>query len=569
MGVTDYNYRIRNVVYHTQMYFGIKEEGANYFGDTEPVIYYPGYNNGISPQGLIPLSEWEALSSDAQTESKDPNEIEGDFSGFTNQATVWHTPLHIFASDGDTYAIGFAIIYRIPQQYTLNIYTYNKTDGYWHGSSIMDFNHTNPLIPISTLYDELPEYIYLMMERNSSAGAGEYVYPYPERGGYYFYRQRDQKYIYSYHWWFNHAGAALDLIKVLYDNGQETDVNPDPSPTPIANDDPYAPGGSAWTGGGDGSFDITGDDVGIPNLPDISATSTGFITLFNPSISQLNNLCNYMWSDLFDLDTFKKIFADPMQCILGLSIVPLDVPSGGSAHVKVGNIDTGVSMTKAAKQYVEVDCGSVSIEEYSGSYLDYDPYTEIQIYLPYVGIHPLKTDDVMNKTVTVKYHVDILSGACVAYVKCGASVLYSFVGQCSSSIPITGNDWTNVINGALSIAASIGSMVATGGATAPTQIANIASTAVNSMKPQVEKSGSMSGTGGLMAIQTPYLIITRPNLAIPEGQNRYTGYPSYINVPLGSIKGYTEVEKVHLDNIPCTESELNEIEKLLKGGVIL
>lgn len=569
MSVEDYNYRIRNIAYHTQMYFGIKEEGANYFADTEPVIYYPGYNNGISPQGLIPLSEWEYLSSDAQTEGKTPGKIEGDFNGFTNQTTVWHTPLHIFASDGESYAIGFAIIFRIPQQYTLNIYTYNKNDGYWYGGTIMDFNRTNPLIPISTLYDELPEYIYMFMERNTTQSPGEYVYPYPERGGYYFYRQRDQKYIYSYEWWFNHTADDLDLIKVLYDNGQEIDINPDPQPTPIANDDPYAPGGNSWTGGGTGNFDPTTDDVDIPGLPALSATSTGFITLFNPSVSQLRNLANYMWSGLFDIDTFRKIFADPMDCILGLSIVPVNVPSGGSASVMVGNIDTGVSMTTASAQYVEVNCGSITVEENYGAYLDYEPYTKAELYLPYIGIHAISIDDIMGKSVTIKYHLDILSGACVAYVKCGSSVLYSFIGQCASSIPITGNDWTNVINGVLSIAGSIGSMVATGGATAPMSAVGIASTAVNSMKPNVEKSGSLSGTGGMLGIQTPYLIITRPRQAIPSNQNRFIGYPAFITEILGNIHGYTEIESIHLEGIQATGAELSEIETILKSGVIL
>lgn len=332
--------------------------------------------------------------------------------------------------------------------------------------------------------------------------------------------------------------------------------------------DPYEQGGESGTGGGTGNFDETGDDIDIPGLPTLSAVDTGFITLFNPSAGELRNLANYMWGDLFDLDTWKKIFADPMDAILGLSIVPVAVPNGGSRTVTVGNISTGVSMNTAAAQYVSVDCGTLNVNEYWGAYLDYDPYTKAEIYLPYIGTHPLAVDDIMNKSVHVVYHIDILSGACCAYVKCGGSVLYSFVGQCSCSIPITGNDWTNVINGALSIAASIGTMVATGGATAPMAAATIASTAVNSMKPSVEKSGSMGGMGGMLGVQTPYLILTRPRQALPARQNAFMGYPSFITMSLGDCSGYTEIESVHLENLSATEQELSEIESLLKGGVI-
>lgn len=333
--------------------------------------------------------------------------------------------------------------------------------------------------------------------------------------------------------------------------------------------DPYGQGGNSDTGGGTGNFDGTGDNVDFPSLPTLSAVDTGFITLFNPSESQLKSLANYMWGDLFDLNTWKKIFADPMDAILGMSIVPVAVPDGGLADVIVGNISTGISMNRAARQYVEVDCGTLNVNEYWGAYLDYDPYTKAEIYLPYVGTHPLATDDIMNKSVHVKYHVDILSGACCAYVKCGGSVMYSFVGQCSCSIPITGNDWSNVVNGALSIAASIGTMVATGGASAPMAAATIASTAVNSMKPSVEKSGSMGGMGGMLGVQTPYLILTRPRQALPKYQNKFMGYPSFITMKLSDCSGYTEIESVHLENLSATEQELSEIESLLKGGVIL
>ena len=332
--------------------------------------------------------------------------------------------------------------------------------------------------------------------------------------------------------------------------------------------DPYGDGGMSGTGGGTGSFDETGDDISIPALPTLSAVDAGFITLFNPTLAQMQNLASYMWSDLFDVNTWKKIFADPMGAVLGLSIVPVSVPNGAVKEVKVGNVPTGITMTTAASQYVEIDCGTLSVKEYWGAYLDYEPYTKAEIYLPYIGIHPLSADDIMNKDIHVKYHVDILSGSCCAYVKCGGSVLYSFVGQCASSIPITGDNWTNVINGAISIAGSIGSMVATGGSSAPMAISNIASTAVNSMKPSVEKSGSMGGTGGMLGVQTPYLILTRPRQALPKDQNTFMGYPAFITEKLQDLTGYTEIDSIHLENVPATESELSEIEDLLKGGVI-
>ena len=333
--------------------------------------------------------------------------------------------------------------------------------------------------------------------------------------------------------------------------------------------DPYGDnGGTSEPGGGDGDFDDATDSVDFPDLPTVSATNTGFITLFNPSLVQLQTLSAYMWSSGFDLDTLKKLFADPMDAILGLSIVPCSVPNGGLANVKVGNIDTGVSMTKAASQYVVIDCGSVTVKKYWGAYLDYSPYTKAQLYLPFIGIRPIDIDEIMGKTVHIKYYIDILSGACSAFVKVGNSILYNYIGQCASSIPITGSDWTNVINGVLGIAGAIGTTVATGGAAAPMAAMTIASTAVNSLKPTIEKSGALSGTGGMLGVKKPYLIIQYPNQAVPKRQNAFIGYPSFVYKKINALDGYNELESVHLENIPATGDELAEIEAIVKSGVI-
>ena len=175
----------------------------------------------------------------------------------------------------------------------------------------------------------------------------------------------------------------------------------------------------------------------------------------------------------------------------------------------------------------------------------------------------------MGKAVHIKYHIDILSGACAAEIKCGGSVLYTFIGSVAVSIPVTGNDWTNVINGVLSIAGAVGSLVATGGAAAPAAAGEIASAAVNSLKPNIEKSGAVSGGGGLMAGKVPVLILTRPRQALPASQNEFTGYPAFITRSLGAVSGYTEVHKIRLGGISATDAELDEIKNLLKGGVIL
>lgn len=72
-----------------------------------------------------------------------------------------------------------------------------------------------------------------------------------------------------------------------------------------------------------------------------------------------------------------------------------------------------------------------------------------------------------------------------------------------------------------------------------------------------------------MAHLKPYLIRTRPHRVGSVNQNTYTGYPSYQTLALSSCIGYTEVESIHLENVPATDDELAEIEAALKAGIII
>lgn len=369
----------------------------------------------------------------------------------------------------------------------------------------------------------------------------------------------------------NYSYQSLSDIQAIWSS-----IPDDPEPGPDPGTDPYGPGGNTGDDdtdptGGDGDFDNESDEIPIPLPPSIGAVDSGFITLYNPSMSQIQDLGSFMWSDLFDLDTFKKIFNDPMQAILGLSVVPVVPPRGSSVNVKIGNIQSGVFMTQVSSQFVQKDFGQITLNEYWGGYLDYSPYTQVEIYLPFIGVRPLSTDDVMGKTLHLVYNIDLLSGACMAFIAVNEDVLYQFIGQCSCSVPITGNDWTNVINGVLGIAGAIGTTVATGGLTAPQAVGAVTAVAssVVSSKPRVEKSGSLSGMGGMLGVFSPYLIITRPRQALPANQNAFQGYPAFITRTLGSISGFTRISEVHLDNITCTDAEKQEIKTLLEQGVIL
>ena len=85
----------------------------------------------------------------------------------------------------------------------------------------------------------------------------------------------------------------------------------------------------------------------------------------------------------------------------------------------------------------------------------------------------------------------------------------------------------------------------------------------------VQRSGSFSGSSAGLGVQFPYLILSRPTQSVPAQYGHHYGYPSNIYASLSNLRGYTEVGEIHLTGFVANDAELNEIDSLLKGGVIL
>ena len=58
------------------------------------------------------------------------------------------------------------------------------------------------------------------------------------------------------------------------------------------------------------------------------------------------------------------------------------------------------------------------------------------------------------------------------------------------------------------------------------------------------------------------------DLLLVRDYNTFRGYVSNITLALSECSGYTKVAEIHLENIPATSAELDEMDGLLKAGVI-
>lgn len=335
----------------------------------------------------------------------------------------------------------------------------------------------------------------------------------------------------------------------------EGELPPDP--------DPSGPGG------GDRPTDDDGDAVDFPDLPSTSVINTGLITLFNPTDVQLRSLAGVLWGNDFE-QSIKKILNDPFDGLISLSMVPFTPTTSGSINCEIGNFNTEVSMPLVNAQYYTLDCGNLTIKENWRNALDYNA-TSAEIFLPFVGFRPLDIQDIMGRQLTLKYMVDVLTGSAIAILKCGNKCLYEWPCNLSYSIPLTGSNraalYTGLINVAMSGLGGLavgGAMGAVGGAA--TSAINVATHAQS----HVQRSGSLVSNTGVLGEFTPYVVLHRPKQSLALNFKNYKGYQANITMTLGTCQGYTEVEYIHLTGIDgATDTELNEIEALLKKGVII
>ena len=396
---------------------------------------------------------------------------------------------------------------------------------------------------------------------------------------------------------------------------------------------PSAPGGGGGSHGSGESGDGDSDEEDLPDgSAENNYANTGLFTMYACDVGQLSNLGEYLYSDSI-LDAIGKeimsfLWNSPIEGCISLHSYPFSLPSAGSStNAKFGSLELeNVQLNRLTDSAMQINWGSVQLKEYWGNFLDYAPHTKVDLYLPWgTGFVSLDPHDCLPGAITIVTNVELSKGTCVHTVSGKAGIIGVYGGKCSTELPLTALDTggkvlaTTVAVGAAAVgavAAGAGSMavaanagniqqavnsttstmaslgatipqgVAAGGAVAGAMASAISApynaistvaagvavpSAIAAIRtpPSIQRSGSFYSSGAGLGPQTPFVIVSRPEQNVPSSYGAQFGYPSNIYSGLGRGIGYTEVASIHLHGIPATEPELTEIERFLKGGVIL
>ena len=295
------------------------------------------------------------------------------------------------------------------------------------------------------------------------------------------------------------------------------------------------------------------------------------------------------------LDNLNYLFTEPAQFFVSLKAYPFDIKEYynnsltlqkvkmGKAQMKVGDQDVSAPALYGYPQYKYL--GKFKIERKFKNYLDFSPYTKIEMYLPFAGIITLDTNVVTDKEIRILLAVDFDTGKANYYLvrhednqgEYDGDIIQTVECQMGIDIPLgsynANEQMKNVLMTGISFIGGAVTTMATGN---PMPLVSSSINAVSgtfkALQERVTKGGVSSGSNNLMTPYHPYLIITRPTYGSngPDDYVTYKGRPLFKNCKLGDLTGFTVCNDFHLENFgSATDSEINSIDALLKEGIII
>lgn len=361
---------------------------------------------------------------------------------------------------------------------------------------------------------------------------------------------------------------------------------------------------------------------------------------------------NYYIFPILQLDKFSELilkpwsigitdafFVEPSECLRSITVYPFNPTNylgeltGTETTIKVSNKDIDLDMPSNRienRRVLTISGGNVAVPHKYNNFLDYEPYTTVSVFIPFLGYADLPTDLVMGKNLHLDYYCDIETGEAIASIipytvvngiEVYEEVVYSEKLQLGYQLPTVktnvSQQMTSLFGAVLSIAGgalSGGAGLASGLSGALSNLAtNYKSYAQSNKKPSdtaafrnrrdfikkdfisditsdftnfitnntVDVIGSLKqktisvGGGNLVSSlskvkRTFSSRIVYPNVNYPNNYNHTVGKPSNFSGKLKNLHGYTELSGFHLEGMKnCTTSEQEAMNKVLRSGFLM
>lgn len=176
--------------------------------------------------------------------------------------------------------------------------------------------------------------------------------------------------------------------------------------------------------------------------------------------SQVASLATELWAAQsskpadIDYNNFaidEYLTNNPIDTIVSLKYFPCTFADTAPAVVHLGKYTTNIAATALGTSVRIIDFAPIECFPHFEDFRDYEPYTELAMYVPFCGTVKLPTAECMGNYVSVKLAIDTNTGAATGYIivsktGMGGICVATCQGMAAIDIPVSGLQSANLAN---------------------------------------------------------------------------------------------------------------------------
>lgn len=308
--------------------------------------------------------------------------------------------------------------------------------------------------------------------------------------------------------------------------------------------------------GEDGSKESKFDE-NEPSAPAVNSVKLSNLHNYWITQNQMQSFYSSVWeTDLTDFvkGAFTGIYSNLISNVVSLKFMPTTAENlggtGDTSPVILGfkTYDDLTVQTIGNTTAPIVNIGSYKFSKEYNSFADYAPYTDVKLYLPFVGVVPIDTNLFMGAgggetaTLNIKAQYDLQSGLITYFLMRNKTMISSVSGHMAVEVPISlqsgldtfstisrnfsGKVWDFAMDGAKGNPIGMISEIAQGSATAPPQTI----------------FASTGGDGSFYAHPKCMIMIKHPQYNRPKNYSHVVGFPAYVTKKISDLQGFNIVQ---------------------------
>lgn len=298
-------------------------------------------------------------------------------------------------------------------------------------------------------------------------------------------------------------------------------------------------------------------DENEPSAPTVNSVKLSNLHNYWITQNQMQSFYSSVWeTDLTDFvkGAFTGIYSNLISNVVSLKFMPTTAENlGGTGDAKpvilgFKTYDDLTVQTIGTTTAPIVNIGSYKFLKEYNSFADYAPYTDVKLYLPFVGVVPIDTNLFMGSgggetaTLNIKAQYDLQSGLITYFIMRNKTMISSVSGRMAVEVPVSlqsGLDtFSTISRNFVGKATSFAGNIATGNPIG--MVAEIAQGSATA--PPQTVFASTGGDGAFYAHPKCMIMIKHPQYNRPKNYSHVVGFPAYVTKKVSDLQGFNIVQ---------------------------